>query len=120
MELWLRNGTDRPLTGLRVQNCVLLKGARGFARQTNENKVLSKPFAAARSEDGRRWVIAAWEGCDRVWANAPCPCFHSDPKLAECGPGETVRVKGWVSFYEGEDVEGEFQRLRRVSGLGLR
>ena len=117
MELWLTNGTNEPLTGLRVQNCVLLKGARGFGRQTNDNKVLAEPFAAARSDDGRRWVITAWESCDRAWANPPCPCFHADPKFPDCPPGKTVRLRGWLSFYEGGDVEAEFARLRGRLGF---
>src|SRR5262249_41132707 len=39
MELWLTNGTKERLTDLRVQNCVLLRGAAGFEAQTNDNKV---------------------------------------------------------------------------------
>ena len=77
MELWLKNGTDQPLSDLRVQNCVMTKMAAGFAQQTNENKVLTKPYVACQSEDGKRWIITAWEGCDRPWANEQCPCFHS-------------------------------------------
>jgi hypothetical protein len=111
MELWLTNGTKETLTDLRVQNCVMLKGAAGFQQQTNENKVFSKPFIAGRSADGKRWVITAWEPCDRVWANPPCPCLHSDPKFPDCKPGETKRVKGWLSFYEGTDIEAEFRRI---------
>ncbi|MEO7651317.1 MAG: polysaccharide deacetylase family protein, partial [Bryobacteraceae bacterium] len=38
MELWLHNGTPDPLTGLRTQICVMLKGARAFARQAADNK----------------------------------------------------------------------------------
>ena len=30
MELWLKNGTAEKLTNLRIQNCVMLKGANGF------------------------------------------------------------------------------------------
>jgi hypothetical protein len=112
MELWLRNGTKERLTGLKVQNCVMLKGLSAFEGQTNENKVLKKPAAAARA--GKRWVITAWERCDRVWANEKCPCFHSDPKFADCAPGETVRARGVLRFYEGEDGEAE---MARVEGL---
>ena len=50
MEQWLFNGTDKTLSDLRVQNCVMLKGARGFAMQTNENKLLKAPFAACKSD----------------------------------------------------------------------
>ncbi len=111
MEMWLRNGTPETLSDLRVQNCVMLKGAAGFTAQTNANKVISSPFVAARSEDGQRWVITAWEPCHRPWANAPCPCLHSDPKFPDCAPGETKRLRGWLSFYEGTDIEAEFKRI---------
>jgi hypothetical protein len=117
MELWLTNGTKQPLTDLRVQNCVMLKGAAGFQQQTNDNKVLSKPYVACRSADGKRWIITAWSDCHRAWANPPCPCFHSDPKFPDCAPGETKRLKGWLSFYEGTDIEAEFRRLSRINGI---
>jgi hypothetical protein len=111
MELWLTNGTSEILTDLRVQNCVMLKGAAGFEAQTNDNKVFRKPYSAARSTTGDRWVITAWEPCHRPWGNAKCPCLHSDPKFADCEPGATVRLKGWLSFYEGTDIDAEFKRI---------
>jgi hypothetical protein len=111
MGLWLRNGTRERLTGLRVQNCVMLAGARGFAAQTNENKVFRAPYAAARSADGHRWVITAWEPTRRCWGNEKCPCLHSDPQFPDCPSGETVRLRGWLSFYEGDDLEGELKRI---------
>jgi PhoPQ-activated pathogenicity-related protein len=117
MELWLRNGTREKLSDLRVQNCVMLKGAKGFTAQSNDNKVLAQPYAAARSDDGKRWVITAWEPNHKPWANPPCPCIHSDPKFPDCAPGETQRVRGWLSFYEGADVQAEFKRL---DGMGWR
>src|SRR5215469_9505863 len=39
MEMWLTNGTKERLSDLRVQNCVMLKGAAGFEQQDNDNKV---------------------------------------------------------------------------------
>ena len=116
MELWLRNGTDQLLTGLRVQNCVMLKGAAGFNAQTNANKVLAAPFAACGSPDRKRWIVTAWEPCQRAWANPPVPCLHSDPQFPDCPPGETRRVRGWFSFYEGSDVEAEFNRIASLPG----
>jgi hypothetical protein len=110
-EMWLKNGTPDKLTGLRVQNCVMLKAAPEFNALTNANKILSKPYMAARSEDGRRWVITAFEPCDRPWDNPRVPCIHSDPKFPDCAPGETTRIRGWLSFFEGEDVQAEFKRL---------
>lgn len=117
MELWLRNGSEETLRGLRVQNCVHLKAARGFSAQTNANKVFSPPYAAVRSEDGRRWTIVAWDPADRLWANPAVPCVHSDPKFPDCPPGETRRIRGWLSFYEGSDLEAE---LRRIDAAGWR
>jgi hypothetical protein len=43
VEQWLTNGTDKPLTSLGVQDCILLKGAKGFVAQTDDNKVIRKP-----------------------------------------------------------------------------
>lgn len=114
MELWLRNGSDQPLSDLRVQNCVLLKGAQGFTAQTNENKVFSTPYVACRSADGKRYIITAWSPCHRAWANPPCPCLHSDPKFPDCPPGEMRRLRGWLSFYEGTDLDGEIRRIEKT------
>jgi hypothetical protein len=116
MELWLRNGTDQLLTGLRVQNCVMLKAAVGFNAQTNANKIFATPFVACGSADRKRWIITAWEPCQRAWANAPVPCLHSDPQFPDCPPGETRRVRGWLSFYEGSNVEAEFNRIASLPG----
>jgi hypothetical protein len=117
MELWLANGTAYTLSDLRVQNCVMLKKAAGFTEQTNDNKVFKSPYAACRSTDGRHWIITAWEPCQRAWGNAPCPCLHSDPQFPDCPPGETKRLRGWLSFYEGPDITGE---LARIDATGWR
>jgi hypothetical protein len=107
MEMWLMNGTREPLRDLRVQNCVMLKGASGFTSQTNDNKVLQPPYAAARSDSGDRWILTRWEPIHRSWGNPPCPCIHADPKFPDCAPGETVRLRGWLSFHEGRDIEAQ-------------
>jgi peptidoglycan/xylan/chitin deacetylase (PgdA/CDA1 family) len=111
MELWLTNGTRTSLLGLVVQNCVLLKAAADFNSRTNDNKVFDGPYAACRNSDGNRWIITAWKPCVRTVANASCPCLHSDPKFPDCAPGETQRLRGWLSFYEGKDVRSEFRRI---------
>jgi hypothetical protein len=111
LRMWLRNGTKEPLSDLRVQMCAMLKGARGFEQQTNENKIFEKPFAACQDVTGKRWIIHAWQPIHRAWGNAPCPCLHADPKFADCPPGETREIQGWLSFYEGEDVRGEMKRI---------
>lgn len=110
-DLWLFNGTGEALTGLRVQNCVMLKSARGFDAQTNENKVARSPYTSCRSDDGRRWIVTAWTPTHRVWANERCPCLHSDPRFPDARPGETVRCRGVLAFHEGDDVRAVFDRL---------
>jgi hypothetical protein len=114
MEMRLANGTGEKLSDLRIQNCVMTKMAKGFEQQTNENKVLRDPYAACRSGDGRRWIITAWRGCHRTWANEKCPCFHSDPKFPDLEPGREATLKGWLSFYEGTDIEAEFNRIEEA------
>jgi hypothetical protein len=111
MEMWLKNGTSERLTDLRVQICVMPKMAPGFAAQTNENKVFTNPYVACRSASGDRWIITAWENCDRPWGNEQCPCFHSDPKFPDLEPGRQARLRGRLSFYEGPDIQAEFQRI---------
>jgi prepilin-type processing-associated H-X9-DG protein len=117
MEMWLENGTTGRLTDLRTQICVMTKMAVGFAAQTNENKVFTDPYVACRSEDGERWIITAWEGCDRPWGNADCPCFHSDPHFPDLDFGQRARLRGWLSFYEGPDIRAE---LARIEATGWR
>ncbi|MFK7821927.1 MAG: hypothetical protein AB8G99_24730, partial [Planctomycetaceae bacterium] len=109
--MWLTNGTQKPLSDLRVQNCVMLKAMEGFTQQTNDNKVMSRGYATAKSKDRHRWVITGWDPLHRAWANEACPCLHSDPKFEDCLPGETKFLRGWFSFFEGEDLEGELDRI---------
>jgi hypothetical protein len=113
MSLALTNGTKEKLSDLRVQNCVMLKGAKGFEKQTNDNKRFLSPFAVAISADGKHHILTAWERCDRAWGNAPCPCLHSDPKFPDLAPGESAEIKGRLWFYAGDDVEQEMTRLKK-------
>ncbi len=109
MEQWLENGTKETLTGLRTQVCVLTKGAKGFEAQTGDNKSLEKPVAVA--SHGKRHVLTAWTHCGKVWENSKCPCFHSDPVFPDCAPGETVRMRGVLRFYEGDDLAGAIAKV---------
>ncbi len=111
MELRLRNGTDRKLTGLRAQVCVLLKGAPGFNGQTRDNKVQLKDhiLCAVRSEDGKRWIATVFAR-GRTWENPPCPCIHSDPSFPDLSPGEESTVRGRVFYFEGDDLAAEVAR----------
>lgn len=111
MEMWLTNCTSQQLTDLRVQNCVMLKAARGFEQQTGDNKLYRGPYAVCHSPDQQRWIITAWDPFHRAWGNEQCPCLHSDPQFPDCGPGQTQRLRGWLSFYEGTQIEGELERI---------
>ncbi len=115
MEFRVTNGGAAKLTGLRVQMCVMLASLAGFESRTNENKVFAAPFAACRDAAGKRWVITAWERCGRAWGNPPCPCLHADPVVEDCPPGATKSVLGWLSFYEGTDIDAELKRLKQVA-----
>lgn len=113
MKMWLKNGTAETLSDLRVQNCVMLKGAAGFTAQTNDNNRFVAPFAVCHDETGKRWVITAWEPIHRVWGNERCPCLHADPKFPDCEPGDTQVLRGWLSFYEGDGIDEELARIRK-------
>jgi len=114
MEMWLRNGTGQKLTDMRVQNCAMLKGMEGMSQLTETNKLTQKPYVACHAPDKTRWAILAWEPCHRPWNNPPVPCLHSDPKFPDCDPGQTVRLKGWFSYYQGRDIEAELARLDKL------
>jgi len=101
MSLWLRNGSKQPLTAMRSQVCVMLARARGFHAQSNANKTFTTPRAKVASADGKRRLITEWKNCHRVWGNDRCPCLHSDPKISDCTPGETVRVSARL-WWEGD------------------
>jgi hypothetical protein len=117
MELELTNGTTMPLGDLRIQICVMLKGLTHFEQLTKENKVLESPYVACHDSSGKRWIITGWEHCHRTWANPPCPCMHADPRFPDLQPGQTARLKGWLSFYQGTDLPTE---LRRIEATGWR
>jgi hypothetical protein len=35
--------------------------------------------------------------------------------VPDCPPGATRKVRGWLSFFEGRDIEAELQRLRKTA-----
>jgi hypothetical protein len=115
MRMSLTNGTAEPLSDLRVQMCTMLKGAKGFEKQTNDNKLFLPPLAAVHDGAKSRWIITGWEPVQRVWGNSKCPCLHADPRIPDCPPGETREVIGWLSFYEGTDIYGEMSRIYRTN-----
>ncbi len=111
MEMWLSNGSQEKLSNLRVQNCIMLKGAPEFAHAGEENTIKSEPYIARRCLNGDRWIITAWTPCQSTWFNPPCPCMHSDGQFPDCEPGASQHLKGWFSFYEGEDIATELKRI---------
>lgn len=66
---------------------------------------------------GDAWVITAWQACVRPWANPSCPGIHSDPRFPDCPPGETRTLVGWVSFYQGIDLNRELDRIAELGWL---
>ena len=105
MEVWLFNGTEKPLTQMRSQVCVMMKGLKGFHTQQPRVQRIRDPFVAVRADDKDRWLVTAWSPIKRVWTNPPVPCVHSDPIFPDCKPDQTVRSRGAVWFYEGEDID---------------
>lgn len=113
MRLEMTNGTDRPLTDLRIQVCTMLKGLVGFNHQEPREVITEPPFVAIRGYDAEnrplnRWLVTSWIPNHRVWTNPPVPCVHSDPILPNCLPGETVSAAGSLRFYEGNNVRELF------------
>ncbi len=108
MEVALENRTPNPVTGIQTQVCVMLKGAPGFNEQTLDNKVLRQPLAGVRGgPKNDRWIVTSWSNCNKVWANDRVPCIHSDAPLADCPPGQTVRITGRLWFSEGQEISDE-------------
>jgi hypothetical protein len=110
--MWLTNGTDQPLSGLRSQVCVMMKGLVGFNSQRRRPEVVDGSFIAVRGDHGNRWLITSWQPNHRAWSNPPVPCIHSDPIFPDCPPGQTVKVSGRLWFYEGDNIEDELRRLK--------
>ncbi|MEQ1828506.1 MAG: CehA/McbA family metallohydrolase [Pirellula sp.] len=114
MEMSLTNGTDKRLTGLRSQVCVMLKGAQGFNTQSAGITKQRAPFIALRHENLPRWIVTAWEPCNRVWSNPPVPCIHSDPIFPDCEPNQTVHVRGGIWFFEGDNVDAFIDSIQKT------
>ena len=114
MELELINGTDQPLSGLKVQQCAMLKMTKGFESQINSNKKFDSPYAIVQNAEGTRWIIHAWTRPVRVWGNAPCPCLHSDPQFPDLQPGQKAKLQGRLWFYEGTDIDHFISELKKT------
>ncbi|MEW4567388.1 hypothetical protein AB1L88_05920 [Tautonia sp. JC769] len=116
MELSLTNHGEVPLRDLRAQVCVLLRGLSGFDEQSADWDALQAPYAARRSQDrADRWLVTAWDDCQRAWANPDCPCLHSDPKFPDCPPGQTVKARGVIAFVEAADFRSACDAVDRLN-----
>ncbi|MFM7412401.1 MAG: polysaccharide deacetylase family protein [Planctomycetota bacterium] len=111
IELFVENRSSETLRGLDVQNCVMLHGCPDFDSVAPDRLVASCPMIACGNASKTRWVISGWRGCTRTWGNPLCPCIHADPTFPDCEPGQTQRLLGWLSFYEGTDIETELRRI---------
>jgi hypothetical protein len=114
MDLWLRNDTSENRTGLRTQICLMLKGAPDFNAQANDNQIFRSPACAVKPTQGNRWIIVVWDRCGYAWGNPLVPCMHGDPVLPDCAPGQMVRVRGRLCFYDGSDIEAEINRAHEL------
>ena len=113
MELWIKNNSDAVFTDLQSQVCIMLKMATNFNALSNENKIFDAPVSVVQSVDGTQWIITAWNGGNHEWGNEDCPCLHSDPRLPDCAPGETVNVTGKIWFYKGTEIETKIQSIKK-------
>jgi hypothetical protein len=112
MELWIHNGTDRPLTDVRAQVCTMFNGLNGFEQQRGDTVTSRPPLVVRKAREADRWVATAWRPLHRVWNNPPVPCIHSDPKFEDIPARESRRVRGVLGFYEGIDPAAFAERLQ--------
>ena len=113
LKLWIQNNSETAFTDLQSQICIMLKIASEFNALSNENKIFDSPVAAVRSTSGEQWIITAWNKGNHEWGNEECPCMHSDPRLPDCKPGETVSVNGIICFYEGSDIQSRIESIKK-------
>jgi hypothetical protein len=111
MELWLRNGTESTLKYVMAQCGSFLARLKGFEKQSAATATIRAPYVAARSADGAKWAILAWDAADRTWCDTRLLGIRSDPTFPDCPPHGTVKVQGWFSFYQGTDIDGELKRI---------
>ena len=118
MEMWIRNGTLIPMKDIRGQICVLPAPVEGFTILEPAHSLFESGYTLCRSSRGNRWIITAWHPLQRQIVYRTFPCFHADAKFGDCAPGETVHARGWLSFYEGDDVGAELARIEATGWRG--
>jgi peptidoglycan/xylan/chitin deacetylase (PgdA/CDA1 family) len=111
MEIHLDNQCPKPLSDLRTQVCVMLKGMPGLTHQTEAGKLIRDGITAANVAGTNRWVIVGFTPRFRGWQNPNVPCIHSDPIFPDTLPGHKSTVRGRLIFYEGDAVEEAMDRL---------
>ena len=113
----LINNSDELLSDLRVQNCLMLKNMLGYNQLSDQNNISSGPYIARHSGNGEHWVIVAFSPSGSPWSNPDVPCIHSNPTFPDCAPGETQKIRGWLSFYEGTNINDEFDRINHIGWM---
>jgi peptidoglycan/xylan/chitin deacetylase (PgdA/CDA1 family) len=117
MEMQLTNNSKNPLTGLYTQNCAMLAYMDGFNQQTTDNKVFTPMAVACGNPTGTKWILYAWQACKRGWGSDLCPCLHSDPHFPDIPVGKSVVLRGWLSFYEGTEVDKALATVNKMTWL---
>lgn len=83
----------------------------------NSNVRIDEPAViGARSKDGKKVVVFAYEGSNSIWQNSDDShhCLHSSMELGNLEPGKTVTRKGHFIF--GDDLEAcRKSLLKRIS-----
>ena len=112
----------RPCDGIYDFNDEVTARARDLRIPIQSSRIRSGDLAVLKDlrcealvVAGYPWLVTGWEPCVRAWGNPPCPCLHSDPQVPDCPPGESRRVRGWLSFYDGADIDAELRRVRGIA-----
>ncbi|MBF0431292.1 MAG: hypothetical protein HQK83_08445 [Fibrobacteria bacterium] len=114
---WITNNTQNTLRGLRVQDCLMLSMMPGFNELNDNNNVVSGGYIARHGGNQKHWVIMAFGPSGEAWTNPLVPCMHSNPTFPDCAPGETQKIRGWLSFYEGDDIQAELTRINAIGWM---
>jgi peptidoglycan/xylan/chitin deacetylase (PgdA/CDA1 family) len=117
MEMRLTNNSKNILTGLYTQNCAMLAKMTGFNQQAADNKVFTPMAVACGNPSGTRWILYAWQACRRGWGSDLCPCLHSDPQFPDIPMGKSVVLRGWLSFYEGMEIDKALANVNKKPWL---
>jgi len=117
MEMRITNNSKSLLTGLYTQNCAMLAKMTGFNQQTTDNKVFTAMAVACGNPTGTRWILYAWQACKRGWGSDLCPCLHSDPSFPDIPAGKTFVLRGWLSFYEGAEIDKALADVNKMPWL---